>query len=617
MRQLSSLWILGRLALLAMMSGLVGVTPVSAQFSVYYQQGAHVRLNGHEIPAVYFDGHDAEIREDRPQENFNGGSGGLNGVEGPNSIAIISSNDPAGTDQATAYLLRFDEIFTEKYAPIPPGSHIESAWLVLDFEKAGSVPRLFRCEVPWDAATVNWNNLGSPGNGIEVGSDAQFLRDIHPPLPRIAIEVTPEIIEWYRDPDAVNGWAVLPGGSDPLRLKTNHFRDPEQILGGIPAFVPGGLWGIRVNGTALQLTDPQLLNEGAFGPPALIVYFSIPENQPPPVFDEEEPPPGGGNGGDGGGGFPSEANRLQMAGHPKKEAVIRWRDWPDRKQKLVAKNDLEDGEWTDTVPVDEVGPGRFEGRETTDGRSTRFYRVQQLDEDGDGQADRSGGATNAAGERCPENVLSELFKHIERTGRRLQDADDEFNRNAIVEEIRTAQLLWEFAKRYASGVYAVPFDRSVRGFLSGKKELKPILPDGRLGVGILNPQHAAQILRDTIEYLRLMFWWRLVYDNSLNDLKRQEIRNFIDDLNNRLAQLNALNPANAGFANQLRTLQQQICNLFDSARIQPESAVGELITKLMVWLAQEGITGLIKIMLADTFGKGFINGTLEGVAAAA
>lgn len=599
--------------------------PATADYTVYYQQGTPVRLNGHPLPIIYEDGDDVELRADAPDTNFDGGTAGGDGVEGPDSLAAV--------EPGSAYLLKFEEILSGKYVPIPAGTSIVSAYLVLDFGDTGDPLDMRLADVPWDGETETWNSLGTPDDGVSA-ADAVHVRDVIQYSEKLAIDVTGEVAGWAGG--APNqGWAFLPSGGDEAAIKTNHFLDPEQLNGGLPLWVPTGIWGVRDAVGVLQLTDPRLLNEGAFGRPALIINF-VPEPGhgpgfgvgaaagPPPGGPPGGPPPPGGAGGagggpgggdGGGGGGPGGApgggvGNIQKDPRPGEPGWVWWYGWPDTVQCLEESADLK--RWLDTGEAVEWRPGCFVRRIADDQEGNRFFRPKVGDSDGDGAPDRKGGVNATPGEGCAENALADLFRFVEQTGRTLREEDEEFNRTTHAHNINLTILMYKFLSNYSVGGHAVPFQRTVEGFLTGNRNLKPILPDGSLNFAVVTTTEARDIMVDALDYIRFLMWWQLVYNgDSFSSDQKDAIRQFIDDLGRCQNQLSQLDKKAADFRQRVAQVQQQICQKFEQQRAQTASPVAELATKLFVWIGQKGTWGLFKLMLSDNFGKSFIDGTLK------
>ena len=277
---------------LLMASQLVVPNPVQANYSVMFQQGSPVRVNGRAIPLVYEDGSDVELREEAPDANFDGGTGGPDGIDGPLSAAVLGSDEPAGSGSAAAYALKFGEIFSGKYVPPPGPDRIVSAFLILDLVDVGDELEMKLAATGWEEDSVTWNSFGTPGDGISK-ADASDLRDVAIYGPRILIDVTDEVAGWA-GPGENHGWVFQSTGPDNVVIKSNHFRDPGLFGIGPPVWIPTGVWGMRDSEGVFRKTDAMLLNQESHGAPILIINFEPEEGFGPGfgVGAAAGPPPG-------------------------------------------------------------------------------------------------------------------------------------------------------------------------------------------------------------------------------------------------------------------------------------------------------------------------------------
>ncbi|MGJ8696690.1 MAG: hypothetical protein ACSHYF_10255 [Verrucomicrobiaceae bacterium] len=610
------------------LSGILLLLPVelTADYSVFFQQGSPVRVNGRAIPLIYEDGQDAEIREADAGENFDGGTGGPDGVEGPFSAVVMGGDEPEGSGMSASYLLKFEEILSGKYVPVPAAHKIVGAYLIFDFVDIGDELEMQVNAAAWSEETVTWDNFGSAGDGVS-GADATPVRDVMIYGPNLVIDVTGEVLGWAGG--AVNeGWSFLPTGADNAVLKSNHLRDPDMLGVGAPVFIPTGLWGVRDEEGVFKKTDAMMLNEESLGAPGLLIYFEPEEGFGPGfgVGSVAGPPPGGppagpggggpaggdpGGGGPGGGG-PGGGGPGGGAGQDGGDFVFWWYGWPDTKQSSELSEDFET--WGEEEDAFEAGPGCFVRRVPIGDKPKRFGRKILVDGDGDGAPDRKGGVSGTRGEDCPENALADLFVLVEQTGRTLREKDEEFNRTAHAQNLRILEFIYTFTENYAVGTHAVPFDRAVRGFLGGDKNLLPILPNGQLNFANVTPHEARNIMKDAVAYIRYLTWWQLVYySDPWEDEEKDILRQCINDLAGYYEQLCALNQNNANFMEQLVEVQRLICQKFQQARSQTGHPFATIAAKLFTWVGKKGVWGLFKVMLADNFGKSFLDGTLKAV----
>ena len=106
----------------------------------------------------YASGHDTEITQSTP--NYNN-----------STLAVIWSDgaDPGEAD-ITEALFRFDNIIGTAPGQIPPGAHIETAFLNLaclsSTDCNGNGGQFFALYQPWDDTNLTWNTWNSNGQGI-------------------------------------------------------------------------------------------------------------------------------------------------------------------------------------------------------------------------------------------------------------------------------------------------------------------------------------------------------------------------------------------------------------------------------------------------------------------
>ena len=200
----------------------------------------------------------------------------------------------------------------------------------------------------------------------------------------------------------------------------------------------------------------------------------------------------------------------------------------------------------------------------------------------------------------------------------MRERDEEFNRTSHAQTLRFIEFIFLFSQNYAVGGHAVPFERAVIGFLSDRKELKPILPNGELNYAILNPNESRRIMKDSLAYIRYLVWWQLIYHSDpWEDEEKDLLRQCIDDFGTLYEQLCQLNQNQGNFLEELVRIQNQICQKFFQAKQLTGHPLTDIAIKIVSWVAKRGIWGLFKVMLADNFGKSFLDGTLETVSGVA
>lgn len=555
------------------------------------QQNAEIRYNGLALGVTYTGLEYALIDEADPVAT-------LAGTDVPAVIPLT----PPGSDGETQFLMHFDQLVgSSEVWQIPPGSTITSAYLVLPLQSDGSDIQVFDLEFPWDPSTVTWNNYGdSPLDGINppLGEAVSGPDLIFPvPVPEMILDITPVVQSWVDDPLLAYGLGLLNIGAQELPLQSPNFLDPTQLDNGIPFYIEVGEWGVRDTFPPLfALTDPLLLNEGALVHPVLIVDFLPPVNPLDPLdgFVLEPPvvlPPLG----------------LPLPTPPR----IQWEGIPGMLFKVEFNDNLHLDNWLcvdGLLPV-ELLPGQFMCDFPLPLPPQNFGRILPVDEDGDGFLDNRMGRSEAAAanEDCPENDLGPLFKHVERTGRLLLAAQNEQERNALVEEIRTVQLIYEFALRFGNGVYGVPFQKTLEALLQGKK---PNVPNQ-------NDVERMEMFKDALKYIRFMLWWEMTYNEDLTPEEVDDIRQLHDDLVTSINQLCQLEP----FGAEDLVAFEQICNqtiqkiqdaLSNKAAGGASRPGGVILKKLLVKLLSEGVDGLWERLLSNVIGKSFVDGAFKG-----
>jgi hypothetical protein len=161
----------------------------------------------------YASGHDTEITQSSPN-NTN------------SALAVIWSDgaDPGLTD-ITEALFRFDNIIGTAPGQIPPGAHIETAFLNLaclsSTDCNGNGGQFFALYQPWDETALTWNSWNSNGQGIvndgtqaavnPTATAGTFTLETSDYVPGgyHSFEVTADVQNWANGA-ANNGWGAVP-----------------------------------------------------------------------------------------------------------------------------------------------------------------------------------------------------------------------------------------------------------------------------------------------------------------------------------------------------------------------------------------------------------------------
>lgn len=558
-----------------------------------FVEGSEVRANGFGTEHLYESTAYALLLQGSPNENSSGDA----------SPTLIPLNPPGQGDQ-TQLIIRYDDIIGPEIWQIPVGAHITQAQLILPFTDPAGELLVAEILMPWDEETVTWNNFGpTPGNGVGFPDEGFPFIEQPLALPPTFIDITPLVQVWANNSDDNNGLVVqLIEGVKGL-LQGFNFLDPTQFANGLFSKVPSGETGLHAPyfqpnllPKDFILTDPTLFNEDLFMRPILIVDFELPVLPGQPKA----------------GAFITDPNILLPIEIDDPPLVI-WEARPGTKFKPFFSPDMQPESWfcpPGLFPFEEQ-PGQFvipfPAGPAGAVPPRQFVKVGEIDDDGDGFFENRSGAAEAAaiGEDCPENALAPFFRHVERTGRLLLKATDEKERNAIIEELRTLQLLYEFAKAYHEGNYGTQFEKALKAIMQGKK---PDLPGA-------TPVERMKIFKHALQYLRFIIWWEMTYDEDLNkpenQNKKDQIRQVHDNLLQRIKQLCDLEP----FTVDDQEAFQQICNdtlrEIDNAINQTEGGGSILLKKLIVKVAMEGAKGLWERVLTHLIGKSFVDGSFK------
>ena len=190
----------------------------SSAETLVYQQGVEISLNGVKQGVDYAGTHDAELREDAADSNYDEGTGSSD------PEFKVDNNGPGLVSQV---VLRFDDVFDL----IPANSTIESATLFFDIDDTGSNMSLYRLadDFIWSETLVTWNNFGSvANNGVEVGVETVgSAKIISGTGNKVNVDVTADVQAWFSGASN-NGWAFLPGGNNPVDFDASENSDDED-----------------------------------------------------------------------------------------------------------------------------------------------------------------------------------------------------------------------------------------------------------------------------------------------------------------------------------------------------------------------------------------------------
>jgi hypothetical protein len=132
-------------------------------------------------------------------------------------------------------LLRFDGIFGPGANQIPAGSSVSSATLTLwtganTSDESANPVNFHRLLHTWNAADVwaaygvaPWNASGGIQNDdVDAAAAIAATATITTVATSAAVNVTSSVQAWAAAPSSNFGWAILPTGTDGLRLESNE-----------------------------------------------------------------------------------------------------------------------------------------------------------------------------------------------------------------------------------------------------------------------------------------------------------------------------------------------------------------------------------------------------------
>lgn len=253
--------------------GLLAVVTVASADVVttnVFIQDLEITTNGVGIGQVYLGTHDAELRKDGPNANYNEGTGDTNGE---------FTVDGMGFADESHVVFRFDDIFDH----VPSNAIITNATLFIDIDNQGDDMSMYRIaeSVPaWLETNVTWNNLGSVSNGVDVGTDTIGTATIIDGQGnKVLIDVTADVQAWFGGATN-NGWAFMPGGDNGV-----DFDASENLDKGEPEDRPAlTIVHVVVNTNTVQFTQDPITGGSATATVAyagsIAGYASDPDSDP-------------------------------------------------------------------------------------------------------------------------------------------------------------------------------------------------------------------------------------------------------------------------------------------------------------------------------------------------
>ncbi len=187
--------------------------------------------------------------------------------------------------------------------------------------------------------------------------------------------------------------------------------------------------------------------------------------------------------------------------------------------------------------------------------------------------------------------LHAIFEALEALRKKAADAEDEFEKNALVAEIRTFELLFRIVSNNIAGPWAHDFNNAVLGMLQGDK---------RRMQNVIDPV----VFKEALAFVRYSLYWQAQYRSNLTAAEKKQIRLILDQLDAFIDQLCQIKRSDPQAKEKLAKLKEEICRYLTQQQVKSE-AFKKLVAQLAEFLVKEGIVKLVEIMLAETFGEGF------------
>ncbi len=223
---------------------------VSQGTTVVFIQDVEIIEDGQGVGQVYAGTHDAELRKDDPDTNYDEGTGSSNPE---------FNVDELGYPAESHVVLRFDDLFGH----VPSNAVITNATLFIDIDDTGHDMSLYRLAPgvsAWTETTVTWNNLGSGSDGVGIGADTTgSATTVNGLGNKVYIDATADVQAWHGGATN-NGWAFLPGGTNSVDFDASENTDQADrpaltIMYRLPdtygAFSYGSIWQYQDDGSDL------------------------------------------------------------------------------------------------------------------------------------------------------------------------------------------------------------------------------------------------------------------------------------------------------------------------------------------------------------------------------
>ncbi|MEM7146240.1 MAG: DNRLRE domain-containing protein [Verrucomicrobiota bacterium] len=197
----------------------------SPSATLFLRQNTPILVDDTPTGSNYTGAHDAELKEESPDSNFDNGTGSSGP---PDTEFKLDGSDSSFVNHV---VIRFDSLFGNGIDQIPLGAQINSASLFIDIDNTGddfSVYQVAPSVAQWNDTTVTWNNFGAGSDGASVGTDTTGSPVAGPGGGnKVNLDVT-AIVQNWSDGDANRGFAFVPGGSDGVDFDTSENTDDSD-----------------------------------------------------------------------------------------------------------------------------------------------------------------------------------------------------------------------------------------------------------------------------------------------------------------------------------------------------------------------------------------------------
>jgi len=129
-------------------------------------------------------------------------------------------DDPPGSSQDNAALIRFEQLFASEGGPIPLGATIASATLTYTASDQGDAGDLYEADVAWTANST-YADFGATA-GIQLSDLGEFVASAPAGVGAHSVDVTQSLQRWSAAPERNRGWAIVPAGSNGTEVSSSE-----------------------------------------------------------------------------------------------------------------------------------------------------------------------------------------------------------------------------------------------------------------------------------------------------------------------------------------------------------------------------------------------------------